>query len=558
MARDKPLPVFPGSMSSSSKRRKPARGPSRSDRSENKKSMFTQPATTRSFPPAPSRIHESEAGPSFVPSHRKLQSLSSGLRPSRLENYSKADFHPAEPGEYIPDNRDASNASQPVEYAHMKKEVATLKEEVQDLKKLSRTYIKKYDETKSELAAVLSMLQDKEVELAVMQERSTTNIELLSSIETSIQCQICMELPQNPFSLSPCGHILCLSCLREWFRKAPPTLDSMDMDPEELSDPHFVLMRTKSCPSCRAVVRYRPAPVFMIKAVVSALKKSKPPLPGHLELPVEEDATDYDKNNPWKGIFPSSDEESMDDASEGSAEDFALNTYYSEDDEDLQEELFRMYNRHGAEVPPTMYADSTSDSDNANGSARDYDDEAQSALDDDERNGNHVFLGDSEEEELDYVLPRWTPPTVEIDARSYDISEMNPVHIKLLQRGCTWEMLQNYDISYSHRLGIIVSLHSLDQLYASDDDNDGDSQVDGMNRVFLGWNITLERHDLDGESYMSKVLEDMKENPARWILRPRRGVRGAVDARQLVPADEVIEYQSTDTEVWLDAEPEDL
>lgn len=354
--------------------------------------------------------------------------------------------------------------------------------------------------------------------------------------------------------LSPCGHVLCLSCLREWFRKAPPALDDMDIDPEELGDPHYIIMRTKSCPSCRAVVKHRPVPIFMVKAVVSSLKRSKPLLAAHLASPMEDNESDFDKDNPWKGIFPSSEEESMDEASENSADEFAFDPY-SEDEDDDDEGPHELYQPH--QFLYQLYTGITSDSDNADESDHDDHDENDSGREDYD-NDNDVVLDQSSDEECDYILPRWMPPTVEVDPNAYPMSELNTGSIKLLQRGCSWEMVQNYDISYSHSFGIIVSLHSLNQLYASDDDSDGDIQADPMHRVYLGWNITLENDDHDGDLYMTSILEDIKANPSRWQLTPRRGVRGAMDAKRLVPADEVIEYDSTDMEMWLDADSGDL
>ncbi|KAF8872833.1 hypothetical protein CPB84DRAFT_1798926 [Gymnopilus junonius] len=434
----------------------------------------------------------------------------------------------------------------------MRKEVEALKGELQDAKKVSKRCAKKLEDTKAELNAALSTLADKDTELSTLKDKCRTNGELLTTIEFSVQCQICMELPDNPFALSPCGHVLCLSCLREWFRKAPPTLDDMDIDPEELSDPHYILMRTKSCPSCRAVVTRRPVPVFMVKAVVSALKRSKPPLAGHLSLPIDDGASDFDKDNPWKGIFPSSEEESVDDTSENSADEFAFDAYSEDEDEEHHEDdLDELYHpRHRFQY--ALYAES-SDSDNGEESGPDdYDENNNGHEDDDDNNG--VVLEHSNVDGCDYILPHWMPPTVEVDPSAYVVLGISSGTIKLLQRGCSWEMMQNYDISYSHSFGIIVSLHSLDQLYASDDDSDSDIQIHGMNRVYLGWNIILEDNDDDGDIYMANVLDDIKVNPFRWQLTPRLGMRGAMDAKRLVPADEVIEYDSTDTEMWLDAE----
>ncbi|KDR68006.1 hypothetical protein GALMADRAFT_257564 [Galerina marginata CBS 339.88] len=430
------------------------------------------------------------------------------------------------------DNRVFNGLHGAAEYDRMNKEIETLKEALHDARKVSKRHIKKLEETKLELSVAVMSMNEKESELARMKGKCRKNEELLSTIESSVQCQICMDLPDNPFALSPCGHVLCLSCLQEWFRKAPPTLDDMDIDPEELTDPHYILMRTKSCPSCRAVIKRRPVPVFMVKAVASALKKSKPSLAGQFTFPGELSLGESDRDNPWKGIFPSSEEESGEDDSGDSGDGFDLEGY-SEDDEERQVmlSLYQGYRFHAS-------SDSEVDDDS------DHDEEADHASDE-EGDVSRPF----------YVLPRWEPPSVDVNLGDYTMSEADaPEYTKLLQRGCGWEMIQNYEVSYSHRFGIIVSLRSLNHLYASDDDSDGDVDLNGMSRVYLGWNIALEDDDADGETFMTEILEDIKTTPTRWHITPRPGVLGAMDARRLINAGDVGDYDTTDTEVWIDAE----
>ncbi|KAF9054623.1 hypothetical protein BJ165DRAFT_1440144 [Panaeolus papilionaceus] len=172
-----------------------------------------------------------------------------------------------------------------------------------------------------------------------------------------------MELPLRPYAISPCGHILCLTCLQEWFKKAPPALDDMDVvDPDELTDPSYILRRSKTCPTCRARVRRKPAPVFMVKGVVGALVKYRAGPSGGgnaagggvfpmallgISLPAREPEPDASED-PWDGIFEhssSSDEGEMDEDDDdldddegteyGSSAGSEFGMFYDHDDIDV-------------------------------------------------------------------------------------------------------------------------------------------------------------------------------------------------------------------------------
>ena len=93
-------------------------------------------------------------------------------------------------------------------------------------------------------------------------------------------------------SLSPCGHVLCMTCLLGWFKAAPPGED--DMDDEH---PNALLYRTKTCPCCRTVVHSKPIPLYLIKSLASALDKSKAPAGTTRRSPPPDD------DDPWAGIF---------------------------------------------------------------------------------------------------------------------------------------------------------------------------------------------------------------------------------------------------------------
>lgn len=450
----------------------------------------------------------------------------------------------------IHDNTDPSS-EEPVfrgplavaEYDRLKKEIESLKESLHEMKRSSKKQTKKLEDTKAELSTAILAGKEKESELSILKGKNAKNEELLSCIESSIQCQICMDLPDKPFALSPCGHVLCLSCLQEWFRKAPPTLDEMDIDPEELTDPHYILMRSKSCPSCRASVKHRPVPVFMVKAVATALIKAKP-TSSLTPLTNGVDHTDVESDNPWKGIFPSSDEDEgnhsdieSSESEDEEAEDF-LHFYHSRH---LRRTIFASMDSSDSEVEDEEGEDGEDEDDEV----ADHGDEGTSSNDDAEVDRRHV-----------YILPQWAPPRVHIDRTQYNLADDDILRsVKLLERGCTWEMLNNNEISYSHDSGIVVSLPSLRQIAGSDDDSDCEIDAGCMNRVFLGWNVVLDEDDADGEGFLLDILEDMKRNPRGWHFAPRPGVLGAVDVHRLARADEVEDCDTTDSEVnWVDAE----
>jgi hypothetical protein len=307
----------------------------------------------------------------------------------------------------------------------------------------------------------------------------------------------------------------------------------MDIDPEEMTDPHYVLMRSKSCPLCRAVMKHRPVPVFMVKAVAAALKKAKTPISLG---PQSAQGSDIG-NDPWKGIFPSSDEEGGDDDDDDASLDD------SDSDFDVHGELrSAIYSYRRRTIRRAMI--------------RDLYNSALSEVEDEDADDASA----SDDEGLDnafYIRPRWAPPTVFVNRNDFDLSEeQDPTSaFKLLQRGCTWEMVQNYDISYDHSTGMVLCLRSLDHIYASDvESEEADANADCMHRIFLGWNISLDEDDDDGEVFVTSILEDIKNSPSRWKLTPRIGMPGFMDVRKLVSADEVEDYNTTDTEVWVDSD----
>jgi len=116
---------------------------------------------------------------------------------------------------------------------------------------------------------------------------------LVSSFKDSLTCQICVDLMYKPFTLAPCGHIACYSCLVGWFKS---NVAEDELGPQSIH-------RKKTCPHCRSTVRDRPIENFTIKEMVNSLVNS-----GVLE-DVQGDATDTSaapaaSADPWAGIFP--------------------------------------------------------------------------------------------------------------------------------------------------------------------------------------------------------------------------------------------------------------
>lgn len=410
------------------------------------------------------------------------------------------------------------------EFDRMRKELDALRKSLVDTKKTAKKQAKQINELKAEVSAGALAIKERDLEICTVKAKSRKSEELISTIENSIQCQICMDLPHKPFALAPCGHILCLLCLQEWFRTAPSSaIDEMYIDEEDLTDPQYIMMRSKSCPCCRAVVKRRPVPVFMVKAVAAALIKDKPSLA--VPRPISPSGTGED--DPWKGIFPPSDED------EESSED--SDEFEDVDDSDWPE-VDRFHHR-GFRVA-TM-SDSDDDDDE-----EDYEDGEEEEESDDDSNAP------------EYVTPQWEPPSVDIDPDDWDFQDEDPVAtLKLLRRGCSWDMLQNYDIVYAHSMGIILFLHSLDHLYRDAEDNQagyGTRGGMGLHRIYLGWNITLPADDLDGEEFTLGMLNEIKAHPERWRITPRRDFAGFFDARRLVRRASVEDYNTTDTDAWLD------
>lgn len=129
-------------------------------------------------------------------------------------------------------------------------------------------------------------------ELSEKGELLAAHQSVLNNISQALTCQICLDVMYKPYALAPCGHVACYDCLVQWFN-APPA-DNRPAVP--------AIVRKKTCPHCRAIVRDRPAEIWTIKNLAQLIGKSGlVNLPPHLEAQANVDRpADAD---PWDGIF---------------------------------------------------------------------------------------------------------------------------------------------------------------------------------------------------------------------------------------------------------------
>lgn len=333
----------------------------------------------------------------------------------------------------------------------------------------------------------------------------------------------------------------------------------MDITPEELSDPNYILMRSKSCPTCRTTIKRRPAPVFMVKAVAAVLMKHNNTTPN-----VSTEDEDADAEDPWKGIFASSDEEDYDDDDDtdygGGFTDEEEHSEYGEqlawysrrpmpmfefrsDDDDEEEEDTGRFVEVSDDEEDDEDDDDVSNRSNA-GAAEDRD------SDEDEPENGHFYEQEEEleaeggnEEEEDtvdggYDYPRWAPPArMRVDVSRYE--SLTQAEYKLLRRGCTIEMIRGFDVSYEHESGIILRTQNLPHLGR------------GIKRMFLGWNVHVMPGDAHGVRFVMTMLSDVVEHGERWVTYPSEE-EGCVADVHLLVLPEVGDYDTTDSEAWID------
>ncbi|KAI0695344.1 hypothetical protein C8T65DRAFT_584416 [Cerioporus squamosus] len=296
------------------------------------------------------------------------------------------------------------------EFTRMKQEMENLRKQMAMAKKTITKQSKVIDELRAELTNTNETHRTQRAEMEKLKTQSKKSDDLIATIESNLTCQICMEIMLKPFGLSPCGHVLCMSCLLEWFKAAPPGEDEMDDD----DYPNALLYRKKTCPCCRTAVLNRPIPLYLIKSLASAVDKSKAPVGALRPSPPPDD------DDPWAGIFRDS-------------KDYG--DYWSTDEDDDDED------------------DDPEDGDM-------YDDEDDywsfdgygSAEDDEPYNGP-------------YVNPRWAPPTVRVDREDYDFLDDDAEEFNMLRRGATLAMIGLFNMTYDHDSGLCAVVDGENLVY---------------------------------------------------------------------------------------------
>ncbi|KAK7060807.1 hypothetical protein VNI00_000540 [Paramarasmius palmivorus] len=413
------------------------------------------------------------------------------------------------------------------EFERMKKEIEELKNTIQEQKKTIKKQTKKMDELKAEVASGKSAKKEQDTQIQALSSKVNKGEETIRSIETHLSCQICMEIMNKPFALSPCGHVLCMPCLQDWFRKAPPSLDDMDIDPEDADDPEYLKYRQKSCPCCRAVIERRPAPLFVLKSVVNAVQKHKCASENAASSSTQRsDSPLVGEEDPWEGLFP-------DDEHEG-------------DMGDEDEGYLRHYYEHG------LYLDS--DSDGIESIMIEVDSDAESLDEGEVHHHGEEDLSDAESLDPLYVKPSWEPPIATYSRE--ELAHLTPAKAAMLLRGGTLWMIQTLHMDYTHRDGFIVYLFGLDNVHSMPYENiyrlsAQERRKRNLHRIFLGWNIRGAREGLieeGGKEFMNELLDSFRTEHWRFHVEERSG--GKLDVHVLVQADDSPGYDTTDTEAY--------
>ncbi|KAH7908616.1 hypothetical protein BJ138DRAFT_1128303 [Hygrophoropsis aurantiaca] len=550
-------------------------------------------------PPPPTEINDSHA-------HRVKKRERSKSRESARSGGGKdvrggkevsgRDSHSSGAKDTVHDAAEYTGPLAAAEFTRLKRENEALKKQSHENKKVIKKQTKVIEELKQRETTNIKLLKDAEHETQRVKTQAKKSEEVLDTIETNTQCQICMDLLFKPYALSPCGHVLCLICLQSWFRRAPSSDSEVEMfnddtsdlnmhDPDDDDEPaprradipwlslsafpqrdedpaavralnqhlgvgspgprgrqgdrrrdrqqrEYLLYRRKTCPCCRAAVRHRPIPVFVVKAVASALAKVRTTggmSPGGSGSG-NGNATEGD---PWEGLFPPENDNDGD-------EEFTYNP--SDDDSnfsaDDDESVSQSDDESGESGDDLDELDLLSD----------YEDAEGGAVSDDSDVFNYGSPRAHGRDGLHYVRPQWEPPSVLIDADDYLFAHLPAGTVDVLRRGGTLAMQEAYELAYEHGRGLVLLLR-IDVPRQLDFPRRGSgARAQATVRVYLGWNICLSADDEAGDRFVQWVAGDMTERPERWEVRPTQEREVEVEAWMLLRETEVVEYSDTDSD----------
>ncbi|KAI0029544.1 hypothetical protein K488DRAFT_88613 [Vararia minispora EC-137] len=314
-----------------------------------------------------------------------------------------------------------SGTQAPVEITRLRTQISELKKLMSAKERVMEEQAKSAVKLKKDLQAANKEVKSQRAELDKLHAQSKQSKEIISNIENTLQCQICIDTLCKPFALSPCGHVLCQDCLQNWFRRAPIDPDDMDTDDDALP----LVQRKKTCPVCRTLVRARPLPLFVLKSLLSTLEKAR-------DVGARRPSPPLELEDPWRGIFLETGETSSEDG---------------EDDDDGS-------------------ADDDSGGEN---------DEDDSSIGEDDAGLLDAYDNTSDDEYTgEWNLPGWEPPAW----RHSHTLHPEPLLDKLLRRGATVAMIEAFGMDYSHVDGLIavdqgMTLYLGYNIELADDDEDG-------------------------------------------------------------------------------------
>jgi len=116
-----------------------------------------------------------------------------------------------------------------------------------------------------------------------------------------------------------------------------------------------------------------------------------------------------------------------------------------------------------------------------------------------------------------------------------EFEDLDDDDLNVIRRGAAVEMLEQYQMTYTHADGLVAHV---------DDD-----------QLQLGWNIRLSADDNTGEEFIEYLYKDMDDRPERWDITENEN--GGRMCHRLVAEDEVENYETTDSEVWIGNEDVD-
>ncbi|EIN10124.1 hypothetical protein PUNSTDRAFT_133235 [Punctularia strigosozonata HHB-11173 SS5] len=286
------------------------------------------------------------------------------------------------------------------EFDRLRAEVEKYKQQLGSARKTAIHQAKLMIELENRLSAVNKIRKENHQRIENLKAKSKQSDELIATIEQSCQCQICMEPLMQPYA-NPCGHVFCQTCLQGWFRNAPKAQDEMQLDEDD-----DLVYRRKTCPTCRAIVRNRPSPLFLMKSITQAITRFKSPV-GQ----AKQRSPPPPEGDPWEGIFRPSDASSEEDYDEDDVDDEDTELFGSEDDED--EEGWDVQYGYGTGSDEDPY-------------------------------------------EGEYIPARWAPPSVLLDGDLYDLDNYAPEELTILRRGGTQAMRELFNLKYTHEEGLSI------------------------------------------------------------------------------------------------------